>query len=191
VKRIDRDNKDYSIYRNNLGAYLEGMKKLKKLTFVWPDFEHVNGIGSKCNLYHHLDMIASSITKTARLPWKVAQPGDRLRLDAVMKRTHSDSGQHVILSNTPLYNWEYFSNNMAIPGCQWIAQKYCHTLLNYGEWRVFILGGSIFHVVHTIYNKSRRTWTGQEATSWYTLDELKCVFDHNLLHRLYSNVHIY
>jgi hypothetical protein len=167
-----RNNEAYSICVENVDAYISGMKRLKKYTFVWPDFEHVNGVGSKVTLYEHLDIIARTITNTSRLPWMVPEPGSTLK-SGVMKRSHSDSGVHVVMSNSSNYNWDYFNNSTEVPGCRWILQLYCHTLFTYGEWRVFIVGGSIFHVVHTIYNKAKRTWSGKEVNSWYTLDELR------------------
>src|SRR5215471_9077745 len=65
---------------------------LKIYTFIWPDFEHVDGIGSKASLYFNLDVIASSVTHSARLPWQKMKPGEQIKTTAVLKRSHSDSG---------------------------------------------------------------------------------------------------
>jgi hypothetical protein len=162
----------YGIHTTNVHEYRSNMFKLKAYTFIWPDPIHVDTIGSKWQLYHHLDLISKSFKNTPRLPWEVLSVGDDIKQVAVLKRSHSDSGEHVLMPGDPRRNWEYMSNAMDVPGCKWIAQMYSPSLLAYGEWRVIILGGEIFHVTHTIYNKSKKTWSGQTTNSWYTIEEL-------------------
>jgi hypothetical protein len=150
-------------------------------TFIWPDPDHVDGIGSKARLYQHLDLIASSITFTPRLPWKIINPGDEILTDCVVKRTHSDAAQHVILPQNVMpkdvryRNWEFLQHEMNVPGCKWIMQSYSDSLKRLSEWRVIIVGRKIDSVIHTTFDKNTGDWTLNEVKEWFTLEELKYV----------------
>jgi hypothetical protein len=160
-------------------AYRDNMNTLKVFTIVWPDHDHVNSFGSKGTLYKHLDLIASLKTNTARLKWTRLTPGERIKSGGVLKRSHSDSGQHVLIPHRDedKMNWEYLARHMSVPGCCWIRQSYSDSLKELGEWRVIIVGGEIYCVVHTVYSKSKRVWSAESVNGWYTLEELTCVFD--------------
>jgi hypothetical protein len=167
------DREGYKINVDNVHLYRKNMNDLKKCIFIWPDFNHVDTIGSKGTLYEHLNIIARAVTRTTTLQFEVLKEGDKIKSNVMLKRSHSDAGEHVLGPLSGKQDWKYLSTNMKVPGCYWIAQKYCKTLIEYGEWRVFILGGRIFYVVHTLHNTTKGTWNGQKVTTWYTLDELR------------------
>jgi glutathione synthase/RimK-type ligase-like ATP-grasp enzyme len=92
----------------------------------------------------------------------------------VLKRTHSDMGQHVILpqDGREKYTREYVEGHSEIPGCIWLIQSYVDTLAALGEWRVFIIGGQIVYIVHTRRNRTKGSSMAQTPINYYTLEEL-------------------
>jgi hypothetical protein len=94
----------------------------------------------------------------------------------VLKRTHSDAAEHVLLPHDkamqPKRNWEYLRSQMDIPGCQWMAQTYVETLKKRGEWRVFVIGGQIVYMLHTLRNREKKTWSWDVVRTYYSLEEL-------------------
>jgi hypothetical protein len=176
----------YGITTGNVHAYRENMRQLKRYTFIWPDFEQVDSIGSKATLYEHLDLIAWSTTKTARLKWERLTAGEPIKRSGVIKRSHSDSGQHVFIreKKDDATNWEYLAEKMKVPGCCWMWQAYSDPLKRLGEWRVIIVGGEIYCVVHTLHHPSKNIWGAEVVSHWYTLEELAYVYifpSHSLL----------
>jgi hypothetical protein len=153
--------------------YRQRMSKLQQYVFMWPNFEHADTIGSKIQLYDHLDLISNSLRNTTRLPWRALQPGDNFPRDSVLKRSHSGSREHILFPDDERRTWEYMSNTEGPPNCQWIAQRYSHILSTYGQWRVFMIGGNIFIVIYTIYDDEKNIWTFQKVNSWYSLEELQ------------------
>jgi hypothetical protein len=120
----------------------------------------------------HLDIIAKSETNTPRPHWKFLNYGDALPSQDVIKRTHSDCGNHVLRPGHPDRNWEYIYKE-TIQGSRWFSQRYVPELTVLGEWRVFVIGGDIISVVHTIYNGDSQTWRWEMVHSYYTLEELR------------------
>jgi hypothetical protein len=91
----------------------------------------------------------------------------------VLKRTHSDAGEHVIVpSDTHRRNWDYLRTQLTVPGSQWMAQSFVEPLVRLGEWRVFLIGGKVLYTVHTLKNRERNTWSWDMAHTFYTLEEL-------------------
>jgi glutathione synthase/RimK-type ligase-like ATP-grasp enzyme len=102
-------------------------------------------------------------------------PGSGIHHNIVLKRSHSDSGQHVLMPNDTGRDWSSLTRQMDIPGCVWIGQTLVPQLKEIGEWRVFIIGGRIVYCVHTIYNDTKHTWKWEPVTDHYSLDELTYV----------------
>jgi hypothetical protein len=141
---------------------------------MWPPIEQIDGVGSKTELIRHLDSIASEM-KTFRPRTKALIPGTQIPNDIVLKRTNSDSGEHVIFPNHPNRNWEYLSRQLEIPGCVWLGQAMVDTLRYFGEWRVIFVDGKIVCIVHTKYQERTGTWKMQGIHDFYSLKELGCV----------------
>ncbi len=74
--------------------------------------------------------------------------GDVILEGTVLKRTHSDSQNHIILTDSPLHSWPSME-----PGpseSTWLSQGYIPALREIGEWRVVIVNETIQYVVHMI-----------------------------------------
>ena len=63
----------------------------------------------------------------------------------VLKRTHSESGSHIIFPQDMLgkRTWEYMDAHLEIPRCRWFSQTYVPLLKDYGEWWVVIVEGPL------------------------------------------------
>jgi glutathione synthase/RimK-type ligase-like ATP-grasp enzyme len=120
-----------------------------------------------------LDLIAQERTKTARPKTRLLVDGEKLLNVMVLKRTHSDAGEHVIIpSDTRRHNWEYLRSQLDVPNSRWMAQSFVEQLVRLGEWRVFVIGGKVVYTVHTLKNLERNTWSWDRAHTYYTLEEL-------------------
>jgi hypothetical protein len=94
----------------------------------------------------------------------------------VIKRTHSDAGEHVLIlhdkNNQEKHNWDYLHSQLNILRSQWMGQTYVELLEKRGEWRVFMIGGQIVYTVHTLHNPGKRTWAWDVVQTYNSLDEL-------------------
>lgn len=152
---------------------------------IWPPQDQPNTIGSKLQSIQNLDIIASRQTNSTRPVTREMAVHDRIPDDIVLKRTHSDSGIHVLLPGDPNRTWEYMRAHSEIPRCRWFGQTYVETLHRLGEWRVFLVGGRIIYTVHTFQNSARETWKWDMVREYYSLQELRYVdFSGNILVRL-------
>ena len=141
---------------------------------MWPPQNHVNTMASKWELAQTLDFIAQERTKSARLKTRLLTDGKPILNVMVLKRTHSDAGEHVILpSDIDKRNWVYLRSQLDVPGSQWMAQSFVEPLMRLGEWRVFLIGGKPVYTVHTLKNRDRNTWSWDMVRTYYTLEELK------------------
>lgn len=141
------------------------------MAYVWPPVEHLK-YGSKEHLLSHLDIVATMYTHTSRPSWEILKRGEEIPEGTVIKRSHSDCGDHVLRPDSSLRNWNYLDSE-TIPGSVWFSQEYIPQLDHLGEWRAFIVSGRITYVVHTRYNKNKRTWSWEPANTYYSLDELE------------------
>src|ERR1700732_5575813 len=89
--------------------------------------------------------------KSARPKTRLLTDGEPILNVMVLKRTHSDAGEHVILpSDIDKRNWVYLRSQLDVPGSQWMAQSFVETLMRLGEWMVFVIGGKPVDRVHTL-----------------------------------------
>jgi glutathione synthase/RimK-type ligase-like ATP-grasp enzyme len=141
---------------------------------MWPPQEQVQ---TKWDMINKLDFVAARRTFSARPRTRPLVDGETISDRVVLKRTHSDMGQHVLLprDKQDRRNWDYLRLSTDVPGCFWLAQTYINTLATLGEWRVFLIAGQIVYTVHTVYNQVKETWTWDVPTTYYSLDELRYV----------------
>lgn len=146
---------------------------------MWPSQDQANRLWSKWELIQNLDLVAGSRTFTARPKTRLLVDGENLTDRMVLKRTHSDAGEHVLVprdaKSAHKRNWEYLRTQLDIPGALWMAQGYQELLLKKGEWRVFLVGGQIVYTIHTIRNRDKGTWSCDIVRTYYSLDELTYV----------------
>lgn len=109
---------------------------------------------------------------TMRPQWYILRNGNTISPNHVIKRTHSDCGNHVLKPGNPRRYWDYLAQHQ-IPGSVWFSQEYIKELDVLGEWRVFIIGGNIVYIVHTKRHKNGSTWKWEPVHSFYSLKELE------------------
>jgi hypothetical protein len=90
----------------------------------------------------------------------------------VIKRSHSDANEHILLPNNLRRTKEYLMANLEIQDSVWYGQTYIPLLERLGEWRVLMVGGRIMYVVHTLRNKNG-TWKCDIVQNYYSLAELR------------------
>lgn len=166
----------------NIHSYLRGIDQLQSIVYIWPPPQHVERMGSKITLANNLDFIAATATNTKRPITRILDVTQQIPDSIVVKRTHSDSGNHVLLPGNPLINQEYLLSQLNIPDAVWFGQSYVPTLRHLGEWRVFIIGGRIIDIVHTRIHQETGCWKWERATQFWSLEELGYV---NLIIHLY------
>jgi hypothetical protein len=155
---------------------MENLRGLSCVIRMWPPQDHVNTIASKWELTRTLDFIAQERTKTARPKTRLLVDGETIRDAMVLKRTHSDAGEHVLMpTHVVKRNWDYLRSQLDVPRSRWMAQSYVETLVKLGEWRSFVIGGRIVYTVYTLRNREKGTWSWDMARTYYTLEELTWV----------------
>jgi hypothetical protein len=109
--------------------------------------------------------------------------------DTVLKRSHSECGEHVIMPVTlaggsggaadryrksinAMRTWSNLDARTHSGDEKWASQEYIETLVTVGEWRFFLIGGHVDNIVHTIKGKDG-LWIGRRVSSFLTLAELR------------------
>jgi glutathione synthase/RimK-type ligase-like ATP-grasp enzyme len=158
----------------NFRQYMDNLHRLSRAIRMWPHQDHINTIASKWEISRSLDHIAQVRTNTARPTTRLLVDGERIVDAMVLKRTHSDGGEHVVLPrDVNKRNWEYLRSQLDVPCALWMAQSFVEPLVRLGEWRVFLVGGKIVYMVHTLKNRDRNTWSWDIVNTFYTLEELR------------------
>jgi hypothetical protein len=173
---VDNDEQPgYGLNTENLSIFVRNFKELKCYTHIWPPVDQASTVGSKWQLIQNLDVIAG-IHRQTRPKSRLLKDGQPIHPDTVLKRTHSESGNHVIFPNSEPYKrtWDYINSHSEIPRCKWFAQSFVPLLKVYGEWRVIIVGGSPAYTVHT-QPSQRNTWRRTVVTQFWPLKLLQYV----------------
>ncbi|KAG9311951.1 hypothetical protein JVU11DRAFT_7214 [Chiua virens] len=152
-------------------TFSKNLRSIRGLA-MWPPTKQLERAGFKFHLLVDLTLINDRQhairPATCLLPLNSPIPDD-----TVLKRSHSDCGAHVIMpGDAKRRTWSYLRSQT--PGNElWLSQEYVDTLSRLGEWRAFLLGGEIIHVVHTYRDRSKGEWHGREVLSYWSLEELK------------------
>ena len=166
-------NKEYELDITNIRTYMGGIAELQSLLHIWPPMDQVENMGTKTTLIENLDFVAATKTKSKRPTTRPLNLQHAIPHAIVIKRTHSDCGQHVLFPGDELRNVEYLQSQMDIPGSMWFGQSYISTLREFGEWRVFIIGGRIIEIIHTKIHEETGLWKWQRAIRFWSLEELR------------------
>lgn len=159
---------------SQLTRYESYITQLSRQTLFWPPIRLARYAANKWTITSHLQMIArlqGSYTPSTT----ILTPGHDIPANTVLKRTHSECGQHVILpTDRKLHRtWEYLNARTGKDEL-WMAQEYVESLAQMGEWRAFIIGGKVISVMHT-HKVSDGDWLGACTNSYLSLDEIRRV----------------
>ena len=152
---------------------MRNFTSLARYTYIWPPVDQASSLGSKWQLIENLDIIAH-LSGSTRPKSRLLQPGHPIPKLAVLKRTHSESGNHVIFpqGNNGKRTWTYIESHSEIPRSKWFCQTFLPLLKDLGEWRVVIVGGHPIYTVHT-QPGSGGTWKRQVASSFWPHNSLR------------------
>ena len=164
----------YGFDKQSLATYEKHVAQLASHTQFWPPTKLTRRAADKWTTLCHLQIIAQNTRRyTPRAALLV--PGEVIPPDAVLKRSHSECGTHVLLPSAKpeLRTWEHLTSN-ATDGTFWMMQEYVPSLEWLGEWRVLVVGGKIIAVMHTIKLRNGE-WVGRPVHAFRSLEEVAYV----------------
>ena len=173
-----RDPRIYQ-WRNTheLNAYHDNARLLQTEgpTIIWPPPKQLERVGWKepdalfLGIFSKQNRRMHPRTHALNLETLTCIPGGM-----VLKRSNSDCSTHVILPEDTCRLTVDDLKRHSPHGELWLAQEYVPTLRMIGEWRVFIVNGTIIQTVHTYRNaNSQGRWIAKQATSFWTLEEIR------------------
>jgi glutathione synthase/RimK-type ligase-like ATP-grasp enzyme len=127
------------------------MQALSRLVPVWPPVDEILAASRKADIIKMFDRIAAQVTHTVRPVTTILTiPLKTVPKDVVLKREGSDASKHVYLPQS-LEELGLKKLNQLLKGSRfrWISQTWIPLLQQFGEWRVFVVGGKIFEVITT------------------------------------------
>jgi len=68
--------------------------------------------------------VVRKYTHTTCSQTRLLTDGQSFPPNIILRRTHSDTGHHILFLNDPRQNWDYMHANCEVPGSQWLGQTY-------------------------------------------------------------------
>jgi len=139
--------------RNGPEKHIELLRLLSNKVPILPPVDDMLALSRKMDVIKVFDLIAEQVTCTARPTTNVVElPLKEIPKDIVFKREGSDMAEHVYLPHevarlTPNTLTRRLKKKSA--GYRWITQTYIPQLRQFGEWRVYVVGGEVFQVITT------------------------------------------
>lgn len=164
----------YGLYGDEFATYERNVDSLARLVLMWPPIKQVQCAARKIDTLQHLKVIANMQNQFSPQT-TILKEGDEIPDDVVLKRSHSDCGDHVILPySTPSFRtWKHMTGSIHSDEL-WMKQEYVPSLRELGEWRCFIIGGRMISVIHTVKMKSgKHVWKYNQVDSFLKLDEIQ------------------
>ena len=159
---------------DEIKRHQDNLRLLSQRIPLWPPVDEMMGSSRKLNIIKVLDQIAADVTHTIRPKTEaITLPLKTKPSEVVLKREVSDAAERVILPYE-ICNMSLKALNKKLKdlgeGYQWLQQTYVPTLLQFGEWRVYFVGGEIIHIIGTTPIKYQLE-VGMIDAIW-TLEEL-------------------
>ncbi|KAG6369439.1 hypothetical protein JVT61DRAFT_14857 [Boletus reticuloceps] len=180
----------YNLHGDDRRRYDATLSALMQVAKFWPPVPSLQMAGYKWNTVAILDMIA--VKHGWRRPkTTLLTPGCPIPAGTVLKRSHSDCGDFVILPEedvrgtgaaatserdrrNALRTWEELNARTSSPEQRWVSQDYVDSLAVFGEWRFFIVGGHVICTVHTMkMDDDNDVWHGRRVWQFRSLAEIR------------------
>lgn len=148
---------------------------------MWPPLQQLLWAGLKDPDVALLDLIAQqsrmlhSWTTTLNLQGSI---DDAIAPDTVLKRSHSDCGQLVILPEERRRQNAVQLEALAPHGEKWLIQEHIRTLRTVGEWQAFIVNGAVIHTIHMYKDPDTSAWVARQVLSFWSLEEIWYLVPH-------------
>lgn len=159
---IWKSSNDYRLTNFNLKSIRDLEMKIRS----WPPTDQVDGPGRKDNLLYNLARQSVIRPYTQNL-----RRGSAIPLNTVLKRTHSDSQNHVLFPGSSNRDWDHME--IGPTGSAWMSQEYVPALRTLGEWRVVIVDSQIQYTIHTVARNrgARQTWDSKVVKGFVSLQK--------------------
>lgn len=156
-------NKVYGLRsKKKVERHIEMLQALTNRIPLWPPMDEMLASARKADTIKIFDQIARDVTHTARpVTYPLTLPITEFPANMVLKREGSDTAAHVVLpSDVAALTLAQF-NRMAKGPFRWLAQTWLPLLRQFGEWRVYIVGGRILEIITTAPEPNIPTYINQ------------------------------
>ena len=158
--------------------FFQAFTELSHWLFVWPPVPEMIRECYRHEFTLQLDRIAH-ILNTPR-PTTIIYSGLRdipTKGTWVFKRDFSRESSHVKVIKLDGFTMTSLGrfpdlNEVLDDAYDWIIQSYAPLLPQWGEWRVFMVGGKAKSTVLTTWNSELKAWTWNKVETLFTLEEL-------------------
>lgn len=155
---------------------LSKITELAGSIWFWPPLAETLLAGEKLKLAHALDYIAKTVTQSRR-PTTIQWNGESFTPGQVYKREFSAYGDHVFVPSggapTLTLAQKTELRSFLKSDFKWLAQTYEPLLREFGEWRIFMIGGEPVLTLHTHYGGRDHGWYWEIREAGYTLAEMR------------------
>lgn len=169
------------------------MLKISTTTPVWPPVQEVLRASNKDDVMYELERIARQMGHPFPTTWLLATDPKESDIpeDAVLKRTGSECGHHVILPECAIEKDDKLREEKLTKirecrkpdslkenaqwGLRWVCQQFILTLLLLGEYRFFIMDNHIIYTIHTWLTKDEQgedAWDACEIHDFLPLNQI-------------------
>jgi hypothetical protein len=154
------------------------MKTIGMRIPIWPPIEEMIAC-SKWAVILILDHIAETVTKTVRPKTEILKtPVTSVPHNSVLKRERSDGSRHCLIpaevENMSIVQLNDYLESHSLDNCHWLHQEYVPFLRQFGEWRVYFIGGQISFTLLTEWTDDGAMVSIKRLNSW-SLEELTSV----------------
>ena len=154
--------------------HIDHLRILSKLVLLWPPVDEMLAASRKAEEVIILDKIAREVTHTVRPETKVVDKTlTHAPTGVVFKREVSDTSSHVLLPEKLEKMSKKELSKIALDPIRWLSQTYVPQLIQFGEWRVYFVGGKFYEVVIT--QPGGVQIFADTMDSMWSLEELRCV----------------
>ncbi|KAI6017507.1 hypothetical protein EDC04DRAFT_2902507 [Pisolithus marmoratus] len=173
------DGNPYGFDGNQFEKYKSHLELLSETVQFWPPIEQIKQAGKNwltiCSLQLMAQMKQTYFPQTVML-----KDGTAIKESTILKRSNSDCSKHIIppMVAAKYWTWKYLEsciNDKEI----WMLQEYVDTLPTIGEWRAFIIGGTILLVIH-MQKQSNGKWFRTPIELFLTGTEIQEVMKREL-----------
>ena len=154
--------------------HIEQLHKLSNIILLWPPIDEMIAASRKVDEVILLDKISREITHTIRPVTEVISktlnhppPGK------VFKREVSDTSSHVLLPEKIAKLSRKELKKIALDKFRWMSQTFIPQLIQFGEWRVYFVGGRYHSVVITEPTLDKMHCEIMDGM--WSLKELRCI----------------
>jgi hypothetical protein len=159
-----------------LNAYTD----LSHRILIWPCVAEMDREGLKHQWVRQLDQIARTLNTPRPVTEELTEGAIPKSGKWVVKREYSANCEHVEIveldgsTATAIKSLKPIKGALKDDGFKWIIQSHAPLLQQWGEWRVFMIGGKVRYIILTAKSEDGRKdgWTWNRVDHVHTLNKL-------------------